>query len=161
MRLPVEPSEGNYYEAGLTKVFYGKTKLDVNYFRRLWPTMRTTIRSRTRLSASRSPSQKSVIYGAEAKVEVPDWHRFSGFLSYSYTGWQCLVSGDGRHCFWATTLPDIPTQRPFPRFAGSAQYRARAASLPGASAFLARRLEFNTTPGLPISSSTEQIPIRR
>jgi hypothetical protein len=25
-----------------------------------------------------------MIYGAEAKVEVPDWHRFSGFLSYSY-----------------------------------------------------------------------------
>src|SRR5208282_940248 len=30
----VEPSEGNYYEAGLTKVFAGKLKLDANYFRR-------------------------------------------------------------------------------------------------------------------------------
>ena len=29
--------------------------------------------------------QKAVIYGAEAKIDLPDWHRFSGFLSYSYT----------------------------------------------------------------------------
>src|SRR5262249_34716764 len=27
----------------------------------------------------------SIIYGAEAKLEVPDWRNFSGFLSYSYT----------------------------------------------------------------------------
>ncbi len=35
LRLPVEPSEGNYYEAGLTKVFANKMRLDANYFRRL------------------------------------------------------------------------------------------------------------------------------
>ena len=29
--------------------------------------------------------RKAVIYGAEAKIEVPDWHGFSGFVSYSYT----------------------------------------------------------------------------
>ena len=29
--------------------------------------------------------RKSMIYGAEAKIEVPDWHSFSGYLSYSYT----------------------------------------------------------------------------
>ena len=28
--------------------------------------------------------RKSIIYGAEGKLELPDWHRFSGFLSYSY-----------------------------------------------------------------------------
>ena len=28
--------------------------------------------------------QKAIIYGAEAKIELPDWHRFSGFRSYSY-----------------------------------------------------------------------------
>ena len=27
---------------------------------------------------------KAIIYGAEAKLDLPDWHRFSGFLSYSY-----------------------------------------------------------------------------
>ncbi len=35
LKLPVQPSQGNYYEAGLTKVFLGKLKLDANYYRRL------------------------------------------------------------------------------------------------------------------------------
>ena len=35
LRLPVKPSEGNYYEAGLSKSFFGQFKLDANYFRRL------------------------------------------------------------------------------------------------------------------------------
>src|ERR1700719_2995500 len=34
LRLPVEPSHGNYYEVGATKGFFGQVKLDVNYFRR-------------------------------------------------------------------------------------------------------------------------------
>ncbi len=34
LRLPVQPSEGDYYEGGLTKVFFGKVKFDGNYFRR-------------------------------------------------------------------------------------------------------------------------------
>jgi hypothetical protein len=28
--------------------------------------------------------RKSVIYGAEGKLDVPEWHHFSGFVSYSY-----------------------------------------------------------------------------
>jgi len=28
--------------------------------------------------------QKATIYGAEAKIDLPDWNRFSGFVSYSY-----------------------------------------------------------------------------
>ena len=35
LRLPVQPSQGDYYEAGMTKAFFGKLKLDANYFRRL------------------------------------------------------------------------------------------------------------------------------
>jgi hypothetical protein len=34
LRLPVQPSQGDYYEAGLTKVFLGHVKLGGNYFRR-------------------------------------------------------------------------------------------------------------------------------
>src|ERR1700729_3781825 len=34
LQLPVEPSAGDYYEVGLTKAFWGKLKLDANYFRR-------------------------------------------------------------------------------------------------------------------------------
>ena len=47
LQLPVEPSEGNYYEAGLTKAFFKKFKLDVNYFGGLSTISRTTIRSTT------------------------------------------------------------------------------------------------------------------
>src|SRR5208282_6001530 len=34
LRLPVQPSQGDYYEGGLTKAFNGKVRLDINYFRR-------------------------------------------------------------------------------------------------------------------------------
>jgi hypothetical protein len=84
LRLPVEPSEGNYYEAGLTKVFYGKTRLDVNYFRRLVANYADDDQISNTAISFPIAFAKSVIYGAEAKVELPDWHRFSGLLSYSY-----------------------------------------------------------------------------
>jgi len=47
--------------------------------------MRTTIRSTTQPSVSPIAFRKAIIYGAEGKLDVPDWHKFSGFLSYSYT----------------------------------------------------------------------------
>jgi outer membrane receptor protein involved in Fe transport len=34
LQLPVDLSKGNYYEAGVTKVFLNKISLDTNYFRR-------------------------------------------------------------------------------------------------------------------------------
>jgi hypothetical protein len=83
-RLPVEPSEGNYYEAGVTKVFGGKVKLDANYFRRLGANYADDDQITNTTISFPIAFRKSVIYGAEAKVELPDWHRFSGFLSYSY-----------------------------------------------------------------------------
>jgi hypothetical protein len=84
LRLPVEPSEGNYYEAGLTKVFAGKLKLDANYFRRNVANYADDDQIQNTTISFPIAFDKSVIYGAEAKLEVPDWHRFSGFLSYSY-----------------------------------------------------------------------------
>src|ERR1700745_456634 len=84
LRLPVKPSQGNYYEAGLTKAFVGNIRLDANYFRRLVnnfddddPIQNTTI-------SFPFSFRKSIIYGAEARLSVPDWRGFSGFLSYSY-----------------------------------------------------------------------------
>jgi hypothetical protein len=81
----VEPSEGNYYEAGLTKVFYGKIKLDTNYFRRLVSNYADDDQISNTTISFPIAFQKAVIYGAEAKIDLPVWHRFSGFLSYSYT----------------------------------------------------------------------------
>jgi hypothetical protein len=84
LRLPVQPSEGNYYEVGLTKGFSDTFKIDTNYFRRLEnnyadddPIESTTI-------SYPIAFQKAIIYGAEAKLTLVDWKRLSGFASYSY-----------------------------------------------------------------------------
>jgi TonB-dependent Receptor Plug Domain len=113
LRLPVEPSEGNYYEAGLTKVFYGKTKLDVNYFRRLVANYADDDQIENTAISFPIAFAKSVIYGAEAKVELPEWRRFSGFLSYSYqvgNAWYPVTGG----LFLGGDAQDVPTTGHFP-----------------------------------------------
>ncbi len=84
LRLPVQPSVGDYYEGGLSKVFLGKFKLDVNYFRRFVNNYADDDQIDNTTISFPIAFRKSIIYGAEGKLEVPDWHRFSGFLSYSY-----------------------------------------------------------------------------
>jgi hypothetical protein len=84
LRLPVEPSEGNYYEAGLTKEFFGKIRLDTNYFRRLVANYADDDQIENTSISYPIAFRKAVIYGAEAKLDLPDWHHFSGFASYSY-----------------------------------------------------------------------------
>jgi len=84
LRLPVQPSEGNYFELGLTKVFLGKLRLDANYFRRYVNDFADDDQIQNTTISFPIAFRKSVIYGAEAKLDLPDWHRFSGFLSYSY-----------------------------------------------------------------------------
>jgi hypothetical protein len=84
VQLPVEPSQGDYYEAGLTKVFFGKFRLDANYFRRLVNNYADDDQIANTTISFPIAFRKSIIYGAEAKIDLPDWHRFSGFVSYSY-----------------------------------------------------------------------------
>jgi hypothetical protein len=84
LRLPVLPSHGNYYEAGFTKGFLGKFKLDGNYFRRY---VNNYADDDLLLNTSVSfpiAFRKAEIYGAEGKLDLPAWRRFSGFVSYSY-----------------------------------------------------------------------------
>jgi len=85
LRLPVEPSQGNYYEAGLTKSFVGRVRLDANYFRRLVNNFADDDQIQNTTISFPISFRKSIIYGAEARLSVPDWRGFSGFLSYSYT----------------------------------------------------------------------------
>jgi hypothetical protein len=84
LRLPVKPSTGDYYEGGLAKVFFGKIKLDANYFRRFVDNYADDDQIENTTISFPIAFRKSIIYGAEGKLEVPDWHRFSGYLSYSY-----------------------------------------------------------------------------
>lgn len=84
LRLPVAPSEGNYYEAGITKAFAEKVKLDASYFRRDLNNFADDDQLENTSISYPIAFRGAVIYGAEGKIEVPDWEGFSGFLSYSY-----------------------------------------------------------------------------
>jgi hypothetical protein len=113
LRLPVEPSQGNYYEAGLTKVFHGTIKLDANYFRRLVSNYADDDQIANTTISFPVAFQKSIIYGAEAKLDLPDWHRLSGFLSYSYTvgqAWYPVTGG----LFLGDDAQGLPTGGHFP-----------------------------------------------
>jgi outer membrane receptor for Fe3+-dicitrate len=84
LRLPVQPSHGNYFELGASSSFLSQLRFDANYFRR---DMNNYADDDQILSTSVSfpiAFRKAILYGAEAKIEVPHWNRFSGFLSYSY-----------------------------------------------------------------------------
>jgi len=84
LRLPVKPSEGNYYEAGISKVFFGNFRLDANYFRRDMSDYADDSQIANTTISFPIAFRSSVIYGAEARLDLPDWRRFSGYLSYSY-----------------------------------------------------------------------------
>ncbi len=84
VQLPVQPSHGSYYELGATKAFFGNLRLDTNMFRR---DVNNYADDNQVLSTGISfpiAFNKAVLYGAEGKLEVQRWGRFSGFASYSY-----------------------------------------------------------------------------
>lgn len=85
LQLPVEPSEGNYYEAGLTKALFQKIKLDANYFRRLVNNHADDDQINNTTISFPITFRKAIVYGAEAKVLLTEWNRLSGYVSYSYT----------------------------------------------------------------------------
>ncbi len=96
LRLPVQPSTGDYYEGGLSKGFFGRVKLDANYYRRFFENYADDDQISNTTISFPIAFRKAIIYGAEGKIEVPDWHRFSGFVSYSYqvgNGWFPVTGG--------------------------------------------------------------------
>jgi hypothetical protein len=84
LRLPVEPSHGNYFEFGATKSFLGQFRLDANYFRRYVNNFADDDQILNTAVSFPIAFRKAVIYGAEGKLDMPHWKGFSGFLSYSY-----------------------------------------------------------------------------
>jgi outer membrane cobalamin receptor len=84
LRLPVEPSRGNYYELGFTKGFFSQCKLDVNYFRRTANNFADDDRLLDTGVSFPIAFRKSDIYGAEGKIEFPHMGKLAGYLSYSY-----------------------------------------------------------------------------
>jgi outer membrane cobalamin receptor len=84
LRLPVKPSHGNYFEIGATKSLFGKVRFDSNYFRRYVNNYADDDQILNTAVSFPIAFDKAVIYGAEGKIEIPKWGRFSGFASYSY-----------------------------------------------------------------------------
>jgi outer membrane cobalamin receptor len=83
LRLPVRPGHGNFYEGGVTKAFFGKLRLDANVFRR---DFRQYSDDDVLLDTGISfpiAFTKARIFGEEIRMEVPQWGRFSGYLSYA------------------------------------------------------------------------------
>jgi hypothetical protein len=84
LRLPVQPSKGNYFEGGITKSAFNNLRLDINVFRR---DVRNYADDDQLFNTGVSfpiAFDKSIIYGAEGKLDLVRWGKLSGFLSYSY-----------------------------------------------------------------------------
>jgi len=84
LQLPVPPSHGNYYEVGATKAIAGKLRLDGNMFRRAVNNYADDSQILSTGISFPIAFSKAVLYGAEGKLELLQWKRFSGFASYSY-----------------------------------------------------------------------------
>jgi TonB-dependent Receptor Plug Domain len=113
LRLPVEPSKGNYYEAGITKVIHGQIRLDANYFIRRVSNYADDNQIANTAISFPVAFQNASIYGAEAKIDLPNWRRFSGFLSYSYMvgrAWLPVTGG----LFLGDDAQGLPTNGHFP-----------------------------------------------
>jgi outer membrane receptor for Fe3+-dicitrate len=84
LRLPVAPSRGNYYEGGLTEALFNRVRLDGNIYRR---DIRDFADDDQLLNTGVSypiSFDKSVIYGAEARLSLVQLVKLTGYLSYSY-----------------------------------------------------------------------------
>jgi hypothetical protein len=83
LRLPVRPSRGNYFEVGISQALFARLRLDANVFRR---NFRNFADDDVLLDTGVSfpiAFNKARIFGEELRLAIAEWHRFSGFLSYS------------------------------------------------------------------------------
>ncbi len=83
VRLPVEPSHGNFYQAGFTKALFSKVRLSTNFYRR---DFRNYADDDVLLNTGVSfpiAFTRANIQGVEVKIQVPEWGPLSGVASYS------------------------------------------------------------------------------
>jgi outer membrane receptor for Fe3+-dicitrate len=84
LRLPVQPSKGNYYEGGMTKAFADRMKLDVNVYRRDVNNYADDDQLLNTGVSYPIAFKNAIIYGAEGKLEVVRLGQLTGYVSYSY-----------------------------------------------------------------------------
>jgi len=84
LRLPVQPSKGNYFEAGASTSIAMRLRFDSNVYRR---DVRNYADDDQLLNTGVSypiAFDKAVIYGAEGKLDLVDLGKLTGYVSYSY-----------------------------------------------------------------------------
>jgi hypothetical protein len=69
---------------GASKSFFNQFRFDANYFRRYVNNYADDDQILSTAISFPIAFRKAILYGAEGKLELPHWNRFSGFLSYSY-----------------------------------------------------------------------------
>lgn len=84
LRLPVQPSTGDYYEVGASKDFNHQLRFDTNYYRRFLANFADDDQLQNTTVSFPIAFRKAIIYGLEGKLELPGTHGFSGFASYSW-----------------------------------------------------------------------------
>lgn len=83
LRIPVQPSRGNFYEAGFSKGIFGKMRLDTSFYKRTFNNYADDdVFLNTGISFPIS-FHSADIKGIDVKLDLPKWRGFSGFLSYS------------------------------------------------------------------------------
>jgi hypothetical protein len=121
LQLPLVPSQGNYYEAGVSKALGNNLRLDVNYYLRDVANYADDDQINNTTISFPIAFRKAIIYGAEGKIELATWHKLSGFASYSYmvgNAWNPVSGGlfigdDAQAALAALTghFPDSQDQR--------------------------------------------------
>jgi hypothetical protein len=83
LRLPVRPSHANFYEIGITASVFSKLRFDANIFRRAFRDysdddvlLDTGIGFPIAFSSA-------LVTGEEIRLQMPEWGRFSGYISYA------------------------------------------------------------------------------
>lgn len=96
LRLPVEPCVGDYFEGGVTQALLGRAKLDVNAFRRDLNNYADDDQIDNTTISFPIAFRKAIIYGADGKLDLPEWRNVSGFVSYSWevgNAWNPVTGG--------------------------------------------------------------------
>ena len=83
LRIPIQPSRGNYLEAGFSQGIAKKARLDVSFYRRAFSSYADDdVFLNTGINFPIA-FQGAQIRGVDVKLDLPRWGSVSGFVSYS------------------------------------------------------------------------------
>ena len=84
VRLPVQPSLGNFYEAGVSKALFGAIRLDASYFGRVMSNFADDDLLLNTGVSFPIAFRRAEVTGTEVKLDVPHWKGVTGSVSYTH-----------------------------------------------------------------------------